>query len=84
MACVVFNKPGEKYDYLNVYMRNNTGTILQYYWDFLVNDDWDTGPETSTNYSISSGTPIAVCNDEQLSEYVHFQLTNGTIVRGLV
>ncbi|KAK3113558.1 hypothetical protein LTR53_009043 [Teratosphaeriaceae sp. CCFEE 6253] len=103
VACVVFENPAEEDEYLNVYMRNSSGTVAQNCettvqfdrvtrkdtdngagWNFYTNDGWTLGPETSTNYSIASGTPIAVCNDEQQSEYVHFQLQNGTIVRGLV
>ena len=84
VACVVYDNADADDQYLNVYMRNSTGIITQNYWDYTVNDDWSIGPETSANFSVPSGTPIAVCNDEQLSEYVHFQLSNGTIVRGLV
>ena len=63
--------------------QRDTDETLSVY-NFYTNDGWEIGPQTSANYSVASGSAIAVCNDEEQSEYVHFQLANGTIVRGLV
>ncbi|TKA75692.1 hypothetical protein B0A55_03181 [Friedmanniomyces simplex] len=84
VACVVFDNTVQEDQYVNVYMRNTSGIVVQNYFDFLGTAGWNIGPETSMNLTIASGSAIAACNDDSQSEYVHFQLTNGTIVRALV
>ncbi|KAK3673831.1 hypothetical protein LTR78_006386 [Recurvomyces mirabilis] len=85
VACVVYDNADQDEQYVNVHMRNSTtGQIIQNYWSFTDNDGWELGPETFKNMSIPSGTAIAACNDEQQSEYVHFQEASGMIYRGLV
>ncbi|KAK0893634.1 hypothetical protein LTR57_023885 [Friedmanniomyces endolithicus] len=84
VACVVYDNAVNQDQFVNVYMRNTSGIVVQNYYDFVANDGWSLGPETSTNLTIASGTALAACNDDSQSEYIHFQLTNGTIMRGLV
>lgn len=33
---------------------------------------------------MASGSDVAVCNDDQQNEYVFYQLSSGTVARGLV
>ncbi|KAK1075132.1 hypothetical protein LTR74_000538 [Friedmanniomyces endolithicus] len=84
VACVVYDNAANQDQFVNVYMRNTSGIVVQNYYDFVANDGWSLGPETSTNLTIASGTALAACNDDSQSEYIHFQLTNGTIMRGMV
>ncbi|KAK5697193.1 hypothetical protein LTR97_007328 [Elasticomyces elasticus] len=70
VACVVYDDVEAEELYINVYMRNTSGIVTQNYWNYYDNDGWSIGPESSSNYSIASGSAIAVCNDDQQSEYV--------------
>lgn len=84
VSCV--NYDGSDGQYLNVYLRNaTTGQVQQWYYSFGSDDgDWSDGPTSWENKTAVAGSDITVCNDDQNSEYVMFQVEGGMIVRGLV
>jgi hypothetical protein len=85
VGCATYHDWSTGNESLNLYYRNSSsGYVQQQYFDYhYPSDGWQVG--STSNWSIASGSDIAVCNDNEASEYVFYQTSaGGMIVRGIV